>query len=236
MRTRPPPRPGREVSQPPVIAIDGPAASGKGTVAAAVAARLGWRLLDSGALYRMVALMAVRRGMDLADGAAVARMAGALDIAFEGGVARVCGEDVSAAIRAPRIATPASRVAALPQVRAALLRAQRRLRQPPGLVADGRDMGTIVFQDATLKIFLTASAQARARRRLKQLSADSADEYERVLAALRQRDERDRTRAVAPLAPAADAVTVDSTDISANAVVARVLTLAGERGIHPAAP
>lgn len=219
---------------PPVIAIDGPAASGKGTVAAAVAERLGWRLLDSGALYRIVGLAAVRRGMDPADDPAVADLAGGLDIEFDGGAARVDGEDVTVAIRAPQVAALASQVAALPKVRAALLRAQRGLRRPPGLVADGRDMGTVVFQDAALKIFLTASVEARARRRLMQRQADSAEGFESVLRALRQRDERDSTRAVAPLRPAVDAVLVDSTAISQAAVVARVLVLASERGIHPA--
>ena len=223
-------------SPPPVIAIDGPAGSGKGTVAEGVASHLGWYLLDSGALYRVVALTAVRRGVDLADDAALAAMATRLRIAFADAKVLVDGADVSDAIRAAEVDAPASKVAALAAVRAALLDVQRGFRRPPGLVADGRDMGTVVFPDAALKIFLDATPEARAERRLKQLrqrvdagayALPSASSLAALRSAMRERDERDRQRAIAPLVPAADAVVIDSTTMSANAVIQRVLALAG---------
>ena len=222
---------------PPVIAIDGPAGSGKGTVAKGVASRLGWGLLDSGALYRIVALTALRRGIDLADAPALAAMATRLRIAFADATALVDDADVTEAIRAPQIDAPASKVAALPAVRAALLDVQRGFRRPPGLVADGRDMGTVVFPDAALKIFLDASPEARAERRLKQLRQRADDAapsttLAALRAAMRDRDERDRQRTVAPLVPAADAVVIDSTALSADGVIARVLTLARGRKAH----
>ena len=222
---------------PPVIAIDGPAGSGKGTVAKGVAGRLGWGLLDSGALYRIVALTALRRGIDLADAPALAAMATRLRIAFADAKVWVDDADVAEAIRAPQIDAPASKVAAVPAVRAALLDVQRGFRRPPGLVADGRDMGTVVFPDAALKIFLDASPEARAERRLTQLRQRADDAApSATLAALRatmrERDERDRQRAVAPLVPAADAVVIDSTALSADGVIARVLTLAHGRKAH----
>ena len=219
----------------PVIAIDGPSASGKGTVAAAVAARLRWAVLDSGALYRVVGLVATRRGIDLADGEALSTLVGELDIAFANGAVRVNDKDESAAIRAPAVAAPASRVGAVPAVREALLVVQRRFRRPPGLVADGRDMGTVVFADAELKVFLTASAEARALRRQKQLGRASAQDFNGLLAAMRRRDERDRNRSVAPLTAAPDAVVIDSTTMPAAAVVDQVLTLAGRKGLRAAA-
>ncbi len=213
-------------SPPPVIAIDGPAGSGKGTVAKGVANRLGWHLLDSGALYRVVALTAVRRGMDLSDAPALAAMATRLHIAFADAKVLVDGADATAAIRAPEIDAPASKVAALPAVRTALLAVQRGFRRPPGLVADGRDMGTVVFPDAALKIFLDATPEARAERRLRQLRERGDDAIpSATLAAMRERDQRDRQRAVAPLAPAADAVVIDSTALSADDVIGQVLTL-----------
>ena len=222
---------------PPVIAIDGPAGSGKGTVATGVAGRLGWSLLDSGALYRIVALTALRRGIDLAEGPALAAMATRLRIAFANTTALVDDADVTDAIRAPQIDAPASKVAAVPAVRAALLDVQRGFRRPPGLVADGRDMGTVVFPDAALKIFLDASPEARAERRLKQLRQRADDAapsatLAALRAAMRERDERDRQRAVAPLVPAADAVVIDSTALSADGVIERVLTLARGRKAH----
>lgn len=234
-------------SAPPVIAIDGPSGSGKGTVAKAVATRLGWGLLDSGALYRVVALTAKRRGIDLADEAALAALAGGLRIAFAGDAVRVDGADLTDAIRALAVDAPASQVAALPAVRSALLDVQRAFRRPPGLVADGRDMGTVVFADAVLKIFLTASAEARAERRLKQLrarerllraGASPAEGLGTLRSAMRQRDERDRRRAVAPLAPAADAVVIDATATAAGAVIEKVLALAAARAVAagPSAP
>lgn len=232
---------------PPVIAIDGPSGSGKGTVAKAVATRLGWGLLDSGALYRVVALTAARRGIDLADEAALAALAGGLRIAFAGDAVLVDGADLTDAIRALAVDAPASQVAALPAVRSALLDVQRAFRRPPGLVADGRDMGTVVFADAALKIFLTASAEARAERRLKQLrarerplraGASPAEGLGTLRSAMRQRDERDRRRAVAPLAPAADAVVIDATATAADAVIEKVLALAAARAVAagPSAP
>lgn len=222
----------------PVITVDGPAGSGKGTVAGGVAAHLGWRLLDSGALYRVVGLMATRRGIDWAREAALAVLAGELDIAFADGAVHVDGANETRAIRALAVDAPASRVAAVPAVRAALLDVQRGFRVPPGLVADGRDMGTVVFADARLKIFLTATADARAERRLKQLRARSEEGAGASRAALRtaihERDERDSRRAVAPLVAAPDAVVIDSTTISAAAVIDRVLALATQRGLAPA--
>lgn len=230
-------------SAPPVIAIDGPSGSGKGTVAKTVAARLGWGLLDSGALYRAVALTATRRGIDLSNETALAAMAGGLRVAFAGATVLVDGVDRTHAIRAFAVDAPASQVAALPLVRSALLRTQRAYRQPPGLVADGRDMGTVVFADAALKIFLTASAEARAARRFKQLRERNdleaaAEALDRLRSAMRQRDERDRRRAAAPLAPAADAVVIDATAASADAVVEKVLALAADRAVAatPSAP
>ena len=222
---------------PPVIAIDGPAGSGKGTVAKGVASRLGWGLLDSGALYRIVALTALRRGIDLADAPALAAMATRLRIAFADTTALVDDADVTEAIRAPQIDAPASTVAALPAVRAALLDVQRGFRRPPGLVADGRDMGTVVFPDAALKIFLDASPEARAERRLEQLRQRAANAapsatVAALRAAMRERDERDRQRAIAPLVPAADAVVIDSTALSAGGVIEQVLTLAHGRMAH----
>ena len=221
-------------SSPPVIAIDGPAGSGKGTVAKGVANHLGWGLLDSGALYRVVALTAVRRDIDLADGPALAAMATGLHIAFADANVLVDGADATSAIRAPEIDAPASKVAALPAVRTALLAVQRGFRQPPGLVADGRDMGTVVFPDAALKIFLDATPEARAERRLKQLRergnhAIPSATLEALRSAMRERDQRDRQRSVAPLVPAAHAVVIDSTTLSADGVIGRVLTLASER-------
>ena len=229
----------------PVIAIDGPSGSGKGTVAKGVARKLGWGLLDSGALYRVVALTATRRGVGLADEAALAALARSLDIAFAGAAVLVDGTEVTDAIRALEIDAPASKVAALPAVRSVLLDMQRGFRQPPGLVADGRDMGTVVFADAALKIFLTASAEARAERRLKQLrerhetgsdSAPTAEGFGTVRSAMRSRDDRDRRRTVAPLAPAVDAVAIDATTISANAVIQRVLALATQRALVAGGP
>lgn len=228
------------MSDVPAIAIDGPAGSGKGTVAQGVARRLGWGLLDSGALYRVVGLTARRRGIDLSDETTLASMASGLDIAFAETAVLVDGVDETNAIRALEVDALASRVAALPLVRKALLDVQRGFLRPPGLVADGRDMGTVVFADADLKIFLTASPEARAERRLKQQrlrhavgansSADTAA-LPAVRLAMRQRDERDRRRAVSPLAPAADAVVIDATAIAADTVIDRVLALAAQRAV-----
>ena len=221
------------LAPPDVIAIDGPSGSGKGTVASRVAAALGWRLLDSGALYRVVALMAIRRGVELADAATLATLASQLDIAFADSTVTANGDDVTTAIRDPAIDAPTSQIAALGAVRAALLDAQRGFRQPPGLVADGRDMGSTVFADARLKVFLTASAEERARRRFRQLKDRGAGVSLPVLLdGIRKRDARDRSRAVSPLAPAPDAVTIDSTEMSIDAVTAAVVALAEKRELR----
>lgn len=228
-----------------VIAIDGPGGAGKGTTASLVAARLGWRLLDSGALYRVVALAALRREVSLADAEGLANLTSSLDINFGAGAVLVGGEDQSLAIRQPAVDQAASKVAALPPVRAALLSRQRDFRQRPGLVADGRDMGTVVFPDAPLKVFLTASAEARARRRYRQLRELPACASKRgklkkrtpnvslraLLQAIEERDRRDRQRRVSPLVAAPDAVTIDSTELSIDAVVAAILRHAEQRGL-----
>lgn len=208
----------------PVITIDGPSASGKGTVAERVAAALGFHFLDSGALYRLTALWAMRQGVALDDEARVAALAATLPASFRGGAVWLAGEDVTGAIRAEAVGEGASRVAALPAVRAALLERQRAYRQAPGLVADGRDMGTVVFVDAVAKVFLTASAEARAQRRYKQLiekgnSASLPD----LVADMQARDARDTARAVAPLEPAADALLLDTTEMDIESAVQAVL-------------
>ncbi|HEY8520988.1 MAG TPA: (d)CMP kinase [Gammaproteobacteria bacterium] len=213
----------------PVITIDGPTGSGKGTISRALAVRLGWHLLDSGALYRLVALEAQRRGVPLDDGTRLAAIAEGLDVTFgdPSGEERVllAGEDVTAALRTEECGAGASQVAALPEVRSALLARQRAFARPPGLVADGRDMGTTVFPDAVLKVFLTASAEERARRRYKQLKEKGIDVSLPDLSwDIAQRDRRDANRAVAPLRPADDARLLDSTSLSPEEVIARIET------------
>ncbi|HEY5292137.1 MAG TPA: (d)CMP kinase [Burkholderiales bacterium] len=208
----------------PVIAIDGPSASGKGTIAQAVAKELRFHCLDSGALYRLVALAAMKEATRLDDEAALARRALHLHVTFEGGEIFLFGQRVTDAIRSEDCGKGASRVAALPAVRAALLARQRAFRAPPGLVAEGRDMGTVVFPDAVLKVFLTASAEARAERRHKQLKEKGIDANIRtLLQELRERDERDSARSTAPLRKAADARELDSTGLGIDEVVRQVL-------------
>ena len=208
----------------PVITIDGPTASGKGTVAHRVADKLGFHLLDSGALYRLAALSALRRGTALNDEHALAKIAEHLPVRFNGGHIHLGTEEVSHAIRAEEVGNTASKIAALPQVRHALFGLQLGFRQTPGLVADGRDMGTVIFPNAQLKVFLTASVEARAQRRYKQLidkgfSANIDD----LLADLQSRDARDTQRTVAPLVPAEGAHLLDTSHMTVDDAVAQVL-------------
>lgn len=208
----------------PIIAIDGPSGSGKGTLARLLAERLGWHLLDSGALYRAVAWAAVQQGLDLDEEQAIAELAADLRLEFTQGGLRLAGEEIGNAIRSEAIGAAASRIAALPRVRAALLDWQRRCARPPGLVADGRDMGTLVFPEARLKIFLDASPEVRAERRYKQLKEKGLDaSLPQLIADIRERDRRDRERPIAPLRPAADAVVIDSTQMSIAEVFERAL-------------
>jgi len=226
----------------PVIAIDGPSGSGKGTVSRRVASALGWHLLDSGALYRLVALAGDRTGLAPDDEAGHARLAGTMEVRFdvdETGSERVLldGDEVTLAIRSERAGNAASRVAAWPSVRSALFETQRRFTRPPGLVADGRDMGSVVFPDAGLKVFLTASAEERARRRHKQLKEKGLSVNLAALSAeIAERDRRDATREVAPLVACQDAVVIDSTSLEVEAVVDKVLALARERFSLPRHP
>ena len=210
----------------PVITIDGPTASGKGTVAHRVAQALGWGVLDSGALYRLTALSVLQRGGDPADPQAVAHIAGSLEVVFHAQGILLEGREVSELIRQEEVGNLASRLAPNPALRAALLERQRAFRRPPGLVADGRDMGTIVFQDADLKIFLVADVRARAQRRCKQLIEKGISaNLEDLLADMRERDARDIERAVAPLLPAQDAHVVDSSTLTIEQTVQSILDL-----------
>ncbi len=208
----------------PVITIDGPSASGKGTVAERVAAVLGFHFLDSGALYRLTALSAMKNGVALDDEARVADLAAALPATFRDGAVWLDDENVSDAIRAETVGEGASKVAALPAVRAALLDRQRAYRQAPGLVADGRDMGTVIFPDAVAKVFLTASAEARAERRYKQLiGKGNSASLAALVADMQARDARDTARLVAPLKPAPDALFLDTTAMDVESAVQAVL-------------
>jgi len=208
----------------PVIAVDGPAASGKGTIAAGVAASLGFHLLDSGALYRLVALKARQEGVAQDDESALAAIARNLNIAFSEGHISMDGREVSLDLRGEAVSSAASRVAVHPGVRSALIERQRAFRRSPGLVADGRDMGTVVFTDACLKVFVTASPEERARRRHKQLIEKGiSSTIESLLRDIQERDARDASRAIAPLAPAADAVILDTTNKTIDAAIRFVL-------------
>ena len=220
----------------PVICVDGPSGSGKGTLAQRLASYLGFHLLDSGALYRIVGFAALEQGIAWDDEASVTQIARDLDVSFattELGVRVVyCGKDVTEPVRSVRGGEGASAVAAIPSVREALLARQRELAVAPGLIADGRDMGTVVFPDAHVKIFLEASAMARAQRRQSQLQLQGEDvSLPRLLEAIEARDTRDRTRSVSPLVPAEDAVIVDSTDLTADAVFEEVLSHVVAKGI-----
>jgi cytidylate kinase len=207
----------------PVVCIDGPSGSGKGTVAALLAQRLGWHCLDSGALYRLTGLASQRAGVDPSDAEAVAAIAANLPVEFRDGDVYLNGEEVSREIRSETAGNAASKVAALPPVRAALLDWQRNYARAPGLVADGRDMGTVVFPNAAVKIFLDASAEERGNRRYKQLIEKGMDvNLPDLVTEIRERDERDRNRSVAPLRPAPDALLIDSTGMSIEQVLERV--------------
>lgn len=222
----------------PVITIDGPSGSGKGTVAALLAGKLGWKFLDSGALYRLLAFAARNHGVDLTNEEALKVLAEHLDVQFgaardgHGMIIILEGEEVTESIRNEQVGAGASQVAALPVVRTALLQRQKAFREAPGLVADGRDMGTVVFPDAPLKIFLTASAEERARRRYLQLKARGDDvNLASLLEEIRERDERDTQRAVAPLKPADDAVQLDSTTLSIDEVLQKILSEVADRDL-----
>ena len=208
----------------PVIAIDGPTASGKGTVAHRVADKLGFHYLDSGALYRLTALSALRRGTDLRDEHALAKLAEHLPCHFAGGEILLAHENVTEHIRAEEVGNTASKIAVLPTVRHALVSLQLGFRKTPGLVADGRDMGTVIFPHAQLKVFLTASVEARAQRRYKQLiDKGFSAKMEDLLMDLQARDERDTHRAIAPLVPAEGAHVLDTSEMTADVAVETVL-------------
>ena len=219
----------------PVITIDGPSGAGKGTVARIVAEQLGWHLLDSGAIYRVLAVAAQHHNIGVDDEDSLLPVAAHLDVQFKissKGEGKVIleGEDVSNAIRTEEIGSLASKVAAFPRVREALLRRQRAFKVAPGLVADGRDMGTVVFTRAPVKVFLTASAEERAQRRFNQLKAKGFDvKIGRLLDDIRLRDERDQNRKVAPLIPAEGALIVDSTELSIDEVVSKILSFSNEK-------
>jgi cytidylate kinase len=210
-----------------VIAIDGPAGAGKSTVARALAAKLDFTYLDSGAMYRCVALAALRRGVDSDDAGAVTALAGSIVISLEGERVELDGEDVSAAIREPEVTEASSRVSVHPGVREAMVARQRELIASGRYVAEGRDIGTVVSPDSPLKVFLTASPEERARRRAAQLGEDP----ETVLAAQRERDRRDETREHSALRAASDAVEIDTTGLGEDEVVSRIAALAAERGL-----
>ena len=220
----------------PVITIDGPGGSGKGTVAGLLARQLGWMLLDSGALYRLLAFAARNHAIDLVNESALKTLAAHLDVQFiaqEGGQRIILeGEEVTDLIRTEQVGDGASQVAALPCVREALLQRQRDFLETPGLIADGRDMGTVVFPQAPLKIFLTAGAEERARRRFLQLKAKGEDvNLASLLEEIRVRDARDTQRSVAPLIPADDAIVLDSTELSIEQVLERILSEVAKRDI-----
>ncbi len=211
-------------SAPPVIAIDGPAATGKGTVAKGVARTLRWNYLESGSLYRLVGLVALRKRLSLADEASLAAAAAAMEVVVDGETVRLHGEDVTDMLREETVGTAASRVAVFPRVRTALISRQRAFRRPPGLVAEGRDMGTVIFPDAGLKVYVTASVEERARRRYNQLiEKGNSVTIESLLRDIRERDARDSTRAAAPLRRAADALELDTTNMTSDAAIAFVV-------------
>lgn len=215
-------------SHTPIVTVDGPSGAGKGTLCMLIADKLGYKLLDSGAIYRVLALAAIHHGVDLTSEEALVLLATHLDVQFvaEGDLVNVIleGENVSRDLRKEETGMAASKVAALPRVREALLRRQRAFAQDPGLVADGRDMGTVVFPEAQVKIFLDASAEERAHRRMKQLQLKGLDvRFDDLLSEIQERDDRDRNRPVAPLRPAEDALVLDSTSMNIDEVVKKAL-------------
>ncbi|NVK57938.1 MAG: (d)CMP kinase [Alteromonadaceae bacterium] len=218
----------------PVITVDGPSGAGKGTLSALIAEKLGWHLLDSGAIYRVLAVAAMHHDLPVDDEASIVPLASGLDVSFETNIdsRRVVleGEDVTDDIRTEEVGAAASQIASLARVREALLRRQRAFQQSPGLIADGRDMGTVVFPDANIKLFLTASAEARAERRYRQLKDKGLDvNIARLLTDIKARDDRDANRSVAPLVPAEDAVMIDSTDLDINQVFDSAMEIINSR-------
>ncbi len=228
-----PERPPGEAGAPaPVVAVDGPAASGKGTIAKRVARALGFHYLDSGVLYRLVAHKALAAGLDPDVPGPLAQAARSLEVVFDGDAIRLDGEDVAPALRTEAVSAAASRVAVHGPVREALFERQRAFRRPPGLVADGRDMGTVVFPEASAKVFVTASPQARAERRRRQLAESGIDvNIQSLLRDIQERDARDASRSAAPLRPAADAVVLDTTNMTIDAAVAAVLSACRAAGL-----
>ena len=218
----------------PVVTVDGPSGAGKGTLSALIAEKLGWHLLDSGAIYRVLAVAAMHHDLPIDDESAVVPLASGLDVSFEidNEQRRVVleGEDVTDDIRTEEVGAVASQIASLARVREALLRRQRAFQQAPGLVADGRDMGTVVFPDANVKLFLTASAEARAERRYNQLKDKGLNvNIARLLTDIKARDDRDANRSIAPLVPAEDAVVIDSTDLDINQVFESAMEIINSR-------
>ncbi len=218
----------------PVVTVDGPSGAGKGTLSSLLAKKLGWHFLDSGAIYRVLAVATLHHDLPVDDEESIVPLATGLDVSFEtdDDVIRIIleGEDVTDDIRTEQVGAVASKVAALPRVREALLRRQRAFQHEPGLVADGRDMGTVVFPGATVKLFLTASAEARAQRRYEQLKAKGMDvNIARLLTDIKARDERDTNRSVAPLIPAEDAEVIDSTDLDIDQVFEKAMEVISSR-------
>jgi CMP/dCMP kinase len=214
----------------PLITVDGPGGSGKGTISLLLARELGWHFLDSGALYRVLALLAMKKSVDLQDAAQLAHLAKDLPVVFDEFQVCLDGEDVTQAVRSESCGNAASIIAVFPEVRQALLERQRAFLQPPGLVADGRDMGTVVFPEAPIKLYLEASIEERAKRRYLQLKdVQKGVTLGEILQEIEARDKRDKTRAYAPLSPAQDAVIMDTTNMSISSVFSAVMHIVKQR-------